>query len=117
MKNLKQLYKKEIKKNSALLKELNPLSRKLESLSSKRQWDTPEYIKLSERRKELTFNHHHWYIKKETRHLLLGYAMIRNKDLLKVEKNYPNGVDLVFLEKLMKKMLESELITQEVENE
>lgn len=103
MKTLKQLYKNQIKKNAQILKELNPLSRKIQSLNSKRLWQSEEYVKSIERFKELNSGLSRLDRRHETRYLLLAYATIRNKDLTKVEKNYPQGVDLNYLSRLMTK--------------
>lgn len=81
---LTKLYKQKIKTLSANLKLAKPASRKLQSCWSKGLADSPEAD--AARQVLYSFNSIH-SMKTEVRYLLLAYAVIRGKDLSKVETN------------------------------
>lgn len=102
MNSLKLFYKKEIKEIAETLRVSKPKSRKLQSLRAKGLSESEEGQTLSKDLAGVYISS----LRVRVRYLYLAYALIRNKDPKKVEKNYPNH-DSAYLDKIMNTMNKS----------
>ncbi len=101
MKNLKTFYKEEIKKLALNLKQAKPKTRKLQSLYSKGLSDSEEGKALAKFLYPLPSI---FQMKHEVRYLYLAYAIVRGKDISKVESNPKNPHDAKTLAYTLEKM-------------
>lgn len=111
--NLRKFYKQEIKKIASQLKILKPAGRKLSSLYAKGICCTIECGELEKICQNLPPE---YILSSRSRYLNLAYAIIRNKDLSKVEKNNKEGnqYNPETLDKLLKEMEKSFLNQKEI---
>lgn len=97
---MKQFYKSQIKEVAATLKFAKPASRKLESLWARKLSETTEYKDLSSKVNNINIH----ALQRKARLLNLTYALIRGKDISKVETNPKVPVEMKELEAFMQKM-------------
>jgi hypothetical protein len=109
--NLRQFYKNQIKATAQAIKVVKPAFRKLQSLNSKNLSDSSEALDLQK-----VLNDHMFLgsLRDKSRYLNLAYAVIRNKDLSKVETNPKSAHSESWLKKVMEQM-ETEFNSQKVE--
>lgn len=81
--NLRQYYKQQIKKVSAELKTLKPAFRRLQSLNSKGEGLSEVAQNYRSQLKNVNLD----ALKHQARYLNLAYALVRGKDIAKVETN------------------------------
>ena len=98
--NLKTFYKNNIKSIAAQLKEVKPAFRRMQSLNSKGLGLELECTELSKKLLYVNIP----ALKTQARYLNLAYAVIRGKDLSKVETNPRIPHDEKVLAKLIEKM-------------
>lgn len=97
---MKQFYKTQIKEVAATLKFAKPASRKLESLWARQLSESAEYQELYPKVVPINIS----ALQRRARLLNLTYALIRGRDISKVETNPKTPVEMKELEIFITKM-------------
>lgn len=97
---MKHFYKTQIKEVAATLKFAKPASRKCQSLWARGLGESAEYTELAPKLYKINIP----VLQRRARLLNLAYALVRGKDMSKVETNPKVPVDMKEIEAFMTKM-------------